>query len=155
MIEQLMSRLRIYPTEYKTISHAWSLDAIDAINGDMPMALFIPGAIHAEPSESLPIRQRLAESVVVVTLCDWRQLDTLRNQLYGAMLGYQHAPSYAELELRQGEVNRINGSVVQWMDMFTADRWIQPDPEPQEPMLTVDGAGLTTNGAALIAGHDT
>lgn len=126
MIAALITRLGAAGSAYTTIQHAWTLDAIDSINTPMPMALFIPGPIQSEASGSLPIRQMLTETIVVMTICPWAELDDLRNQLYGALLGYQHNTGYTELEHRQGEVNRINGSVVQWMDMFVCNRWMGP-----------------------------
>ena len=126
MIAELITRLQAADVGYETIQHAWTLDALDAINETMPLALFVPGPADAEASQSLPIRQRVTETVVVVTICPWAELDALRSGLYGALLGYQHGSAYTELEYRQGEVNRIGGSIVQWMDMFFCHRWIQP-----------------------------
>lgn len=126
MIADLITRLEAAGTDYETVQHAWSLDAIDAVNATMPMAVLFPGPIKAEPSGSLPIRQMITEQVMVLTICDWAELDALRNQLYGALLGYQHTSGYTELEHVSGEVGRINGSVVQWMDMFACNRWIGP-----------------------------
>lgn len=126
MITQLIARLTAAGTNYNSIQHAWTLDAIDNLNNPMPMALFVPGPLQTEAAASLPIRQRVTETVVVMTICPWSDLDSLRNQLYSALLGYQHAPQYTELEHKQGEVSRINGSIVQWMDMFFCNRWISP-----------------------------
>lgn len=126
MIAQLIARLEAAGTDYDTIQHAWSLDVVDNLNTPMPMAILIPGPAQTEPSASLPIRQRVTETVVVMTICPWNELDALRSQLYSALLGYEHAQEYTELEHRNGEVSRINGSVVQWMDMFFCHRWIQP-----------------------------
>lgn len=125
MITQLITRLQAAGTDYQTVAHAWTLDTIDQIRDPAPLALLVPGPLNTEPAASLPIRQRTTETVVVVTICPWVDLDTLRNQLYGALIGYQHAPEYTELEHRQGEIQRINGNYVHWMDAFAADRWIQ------------------------------
>jgi hypothetical protein len=140
VIAELIDRLEAAGSDYETIDHAWSLDeTLDQIREPMPVALFIPGPVDTEPSPSLPIRQRSTESIVVITICNWEDLEGLRNQLTGAMLGYQHAPGYTDLEHKKGEVRRIAGQVVQWMDLFTASRWITaatlpypaPEPEPE------------------------
>lgn len=146
MIQQLMDRLTASDTGYNHIQHAWTLDMLDQLDEPMPIALFVPGPIRSEPSESLPLRQRVTENVAVMTICAWQDLDTLRSQLYGALIGYQHAPEYTELEHVSGEVNRINGTVVQWMDMFSCQRWIGPDyipPAEPSPIIHVliDGQG--------------
>ena len=39
----------------------------------------------------------MTETVVVVTICPWAELDALRSGLYGALLGYQHGSAYTEL----------------------------------------------------------
>lgn len=133
MIEQLIQRLRDYATDYVTIDHAWTLEPESVRSDDLPYAFFVPGMAQSDPSESLPIRQRVTEHVVVLTICRWTALDALRNQLYGALLGYQHAPEYTELEYSQGEISRIAGDVVHWLDMFTCHRWIGPAPLPATP----------------------
>lgn len=126
MIASLIDTLVAANTGYRTVEHAWTLDAIDQLRDPMPYAIFVPGPINSDPSPSLPIRQRSSETVLVVTICLWGELEGLRNQLYQTLLGYQHAPEYTELEHRQGEVQRINGSIVHWVDIFATDRWMPP-----------------------------
>ncbi|MDR2212939.1 MAG: hypothetical protein LBE21_04865 [Pseudomonadales bacterium] len=129
MIAELMTRLEAAGAGYKTIAHAWSLDdGLRNIRDQLPIALFIPGAATSEPSPALPIRQRSTESVIVLTICDWRDRQRLTDSLKGALLGYQHADEYTELEHKAGEVTNIDGQVVHWLDAFTAHRYIEPAP---------------------------
>lgn len=125
MIAQLITRLTNAGTDYETIRNAWSLDgALNDINDSMPIALFHPGEAKAELSPALPIRQRVTEMVMVMTICKWSQLDGLKAELYAALLGYQHTPGHTGLELQAGGVRDISGEVVQWVDTFITSYWI-------------------------------
>lgn len=124
MIEQLIQRLQAASTDYDDIDHAWDLDVIEHIGDRLPAAYFMPGPTDSEASQQLPVRQRISDQVVVVTVCDWAALDGLRKALYGALMGYQHAPEYTELEHVKGDVLAIKGRLVWWRDTFAADYYI-------------------------------
>ena len=146
MIADLMQELADAVTGYQTIHHAWTLDEIDRLEGDMPMALFIPGALKSDPSPQLPIRQRVTEQVIVITICKWEQLSELRRDLYGVMLGYQHTEGHTPIEHLNGETSRIAGDIVYWMDAFATQYWMSRVVQP-------NAFRLQTGGYLLIGGE--
>lgn len=146
MISDLIEELQAAVTGYQSVYHAWTLDEIDRLEGDMPFALFIPGAVKSEPSPQLPIRQRVTEQVIVITICKWEQLADLRRELYGVMLGYQHTEGHTPIEHVSGETNRIAGDIIYWMDSFATQYWMSRVIQP-------NAFRLQTGGYLLIGGE--
>jgi hypothetical protein len=126
MITELIERLQAANAGYCTVVHAWTLDVVDQVADQVPMAIFVPGPVDSELSPARPVRQRQTISIAVLTICDWRGRYDLLQRLYGALLGYQHSPQHTELQHVKGEVRQIRGELVEWMDMFSADHWIDP-----------------------------
>ena len=129
MITELIARLSAAGTGYQTIDHAWDLDLIQDIEAAKPCAYFMPGPSDSESSDRLPIQQNHKRQIVVVTICDWADLDSLTTetgQLYPALLGYQHSNNHTPLEHVKGDVLAIKGRLVWWKDVFFAESWIRP-----------------------------
>lgn len=126
MITELIARLGAAGTEYVTIDHARTLDeAQDTLSDDIPIARFIPGPVTSEPAHTRPVRQRSTETVIVQTICKWEDRDRLVLQQKGALIGYQHSANHTELQHVKGEVLKISGKIEYWLDMYSADTWIQ------------------------------
>ncbi|MCK9469040.1 MAG: hypothetical protein M0Q49_06440 [Porticoccaceae bacterium] len=150
MISKLIERLASVGTGYQTIDHAWDINLIESIRDVMPAAYFMPGPANSEPSQQLPIRQLMLARVVVVTVCDWAALQELLDQLYPALIGYQHAADYTELEHVQGDVLAIKERVVWWRDTFSAGRYINALTPPPPSVITSAGGALMDGNSHVL-----
>ena len=65
----------------------------------------------------------------MITICDEDDQQSLTDELIAALIGYKHTPAsawltYGELEHDKGDIQEVMGSIVRYVDMFTAERWI-------------------------------
>lgn len=109
---------------YQTVAHAWDVEPFDAPDrADLPAALAFIGRDNSEPSgaDNL-VRQRRTVEVWVYTVCAHADLDAMRDRLFDAALGWQAAFEWDSLQHERGEVRKISGDYIWWLDVFTTWR---------------------------------
>lgn len=106
--------------DYDTVRHSWDIEPFDVSAGSNTPAglVFMGREVSSESNADNRVDQRTNREVWVYTICEHADLDSLRAQLFAAALGYQAAAIWNPLEHERGEVRKLSGNLVWWLDVF-------------------------------------
>lgn len=105
---------------YVTVAHAWDVEPFNAPEQvDLPAALVFRGTDSSEDSSAdNRTRQRTTTEVYVYTVCAHADLEDLRTRLFNAALGWQASAEWSEMEHSRGQVTKLSGDKIWWLDVF-------------------------------------
>jgi len=106
---------------FKTVAHAWEVEPFDLPeNVDLPAALsFIAEETSDESNADNLVKQRNTRQVWVYTICPFSDLEAMRERVFNAALGWQYTDSWAAMEHSRGQVRKISGDKIWWLDIFS------------------------------------
>lgn len=109
---------------YETARHSWDTEPFDVSeDSNTPACLVFMGRELSDASNAdNRVDQRSNREVWVYTIAPHADLDSLRAELFSASQGYQAAPIWHPMEHERGEVRKISGSLIWWLDVFTTWR---------------------------------
>lgn len=124
MINQFITHLStelIVANGFTRVDHAWDIEPFEDIEEtDLPAALAFIGSDSSDASNADNlVKQRTESEVWVYTICDTSELDDLRGRLFDAALGWQPSQEYGALQHSRGQVRKISGTKIWWLDVFT------------------------------------
>lgn len=124
MIEFFISHLEtelVVPGGFETVAHAWDVEPFDEVeNVDLPAALAFSGQESSDPSNAdNRVKQRNNHEIWVYTIASIQDLDQMRNRLFDAALGWQYGGTWDALQHSRGQVRKISGNRIWWLDIFT------------------------------------
>lgn len=126
MITDFIQHLSASLPSYRRVDHAWDVEPFQDVDaGDMPIALaFMASESSQESNADSRVRQRADRELWVYTICSTDQIESCRDELLAAALGWQAAPGWDALQHRRGEIRKLAGSYIWWLDVFSTWRLI-------------------------------
>ena len=126
MITQFISHLKTQLSNYNRVDDAWDVEPFQDVDAsDMPIALaFLASETSQESNADNRVRQRADRELWVYTICPADQIEARRNELLAAALGWQAAPNWDALQHRRGEIRKLAGEYIWWLDVFATWRLI-------------------------------
>lgn len=111
---------------YQTVAHSWDVEPFDDVdNVDLPAALVFSGSESSvESNADNLVKQRNNHEIFVYTVAAFADLDDMRTRLFNAALGWQYTESWDALQHSRGQVRKISGNRIWWLDVFTTWRTI-------------------------------
>lgn len=119
MINELLAALTSAGTGYTTIAHAWDLEPVEEVESITPaIFLYLGKTKGLDRDGDSCVETAESRSVVVITVCKYADLETLRNQAKAVIRGYQVNQNQTPLLLAEGETVKIKGEYIWWQDIY-------------------------------------
>jgi hypothetical protein len=120
MIPTIITALKAAVTDFVTIEHAFSMEPVDDLEAKAPAAYLYQGEGKGmdDYADSCVIK-REQRSVVVLIVCKWTDLETLRDQTKAVIRGYQYKPEQTPLILASSQTVKIRGEYIWRKDIYT------------------------------------
>jgi hypothetical protein len=132
MIDELISlaesNLKSPGGSFKYVGKAYSMQALEDLQGEVPALLFIPGEDSgAESTGSNPVRQMVVRRVQAWIVADAGSIMTLSNEVRPVLLGYRPFSnrSYSRLEFESGKPFDIKG-VMWYVETYRTQHQLAP-----------------------------
>lgn len=126
MINDFITHLGSNLVNYNRVDHAWDVEPFQDVDAsDMPIALaFLASESSQESNADNRVRQRADRELWVYTICSADQIEARRDELLAAALGWQLSANWDALQHRRGEIRKLAGEYIWWLDVFATWRLI-------------------------------
>ena len=120
MVPQIITHLQANTTSFPTIQNAWTMEPVEDLSADIPALYVYHGARSADPElgETTCYRQRITKTVHVFIVCEPDDFETLWNEVWTALVGYQVDPWSEGLAFLEGNVVKQTGQHLWWRDTW-------------------------------------
>jgi len=126
MIDTLIQRLTVQTQSFATITHAQDQQPVDDLNSQTPLLGIFPGQDSTESDGTDFLESKMLTIVVLVHMvCLIEELDTLKPELRGAVIGWSPGAQYTDMELVSGELLQLKGGLVWWEEKYSTRRLIR------------------------------
>jgi len=126
MIDEIVTRLQAETSSFIKIEHAYSMAPVDDLRAETPAIYIYPGEEKAGASEydSATVQKHIKQAVLFI-VGPTANIEALKAEVRGALLGWQPDQYHAAMELVGGKPSEIQGGYIWWQEAYQSDTQIR------------------------------
>jgi hypothetical protein len=125
MIADLVAKLQTV-AELQTVKQAYTLVPLEDLSEDCPACFVLPiGEEAAQNTGDNYVNQKLTTDWGLFIVCPVTELDTVRQAIRTALLGWTPAGPYDHTVFVRGEIQDLKGQYLWWRDVYRTSTYIR------------------------------
>lgn len=126
MIDAVIARLEAEAASLVTVDHAFFMEPVDDLAAEVPAVYAYPGdEIAARSAHDNVVVQQVTEQIALVIVCPVASFVAIRDEVRGALLGYQPAANLTDLEYVSGKPLDIRGDYLWYRQTYITEYHIR------------------------------
>lgn len=119
------------PASVVTVGHAWGIEPVKKLSDVIPAVYFYPGNDEAEDAGYDFVEGAwTTEEVNCAIICEYEDLETLKEEIRELLIGYSAGATYTGLQLAGGAPighgdQKVQGSIIWWNDTYFTNHTVR------------------------------